>query len=74
MAKKKVTVEVSDKFSDELVQVLTQFPHVEKVWINEEGEAWFTEKAGLACFTRQEILGEQTTEETTDSIKENGAE
>jgi hypothetical protein len=46
----------SIKYNEELVATLKKYPHIDCVYINEEGNWHFAEKPGFSPVSREEIL------------------
>lgn len=40
----------------ELKATLIKYPHIDCVWMNEEGTWYFAEKPGFTAFSREDIL------------------
>lgn len=44
------------KFSEELVATLVKYPHIDSVYIDEEGNWHFAAKPGFTAISREDIL------------------
>lgn len=47
---------VSPKYNEELVATLVKYPHIDCVYIDEQGNWHFAQKPGLAAVSREDIL------------------
>jgi hypothetical protein len=47
---------VPAEINEELKATLEKYPHIDCVWMNEQGNWYFSDKPGFTAYSREEIL------------------